>query len=144
MAGTAYGQFLPLPFPAAFELSSLNGTNGFVLNGIDSGDRSGQSVSCAGDVNGDGVDDLIIGAREANPNGSIDSGESYVVFGRASCPADVAPQFGVLNANDVIEFVNAFNTGSPIADLAPAGGGDVILNVNDLIVFVGSFNAGCP
>ena len=36
--------------------------NGFVLNGIDSGDFSGVSVSGAGDVNGDGFDDLIIGA----------------------------------------------------------------------------------
>jgi len=68
---------------SSLELSSLNGTNGFVINGIDAGDRSGISVSNAGDVNGDGFDDLIIGARYADPNGSY-SGESYVVFGKAS------------------------------------------------------------
>ena len=33
------------------------------LNGIDQDDRSGGSVSSAGDVNGDGFDDLIIGAE---------------------------------------------------------------------------------
>ncbi|MHC5731554.1 MAG: integrin alpha, partial [Nostoc sp.] len=49
-------------FGASFNLSSLNGSNGFVINGIDSGDRSGISVSSAGDINGDGFDDLIIGA----------------------------------------------------------------------------------
>ena len=51
------------------ELSSLNGANGFVLNGIDASEFSGRSVSSAGDVNGDGIDDLIIGAHRADPNG---------------------------------------------------------------------------
>ena len=69
-----------MQFPNPFNLSDLNGSNGFVLNGIDSGDRSGISVSSAGDVNGDGIDDLIIGADSADPNLS-NSGESYVVFG---------------------------------------------------------------
>ena len=71
-------------FAASFELSSLDGSNGFVTNGIDPGDRSGISVSNAGDVNGDGFDDLIIGASGAGPNGIDDAGESYVVFGSAS------------------------------------------------------------
>jgi len=64
-----------------FELSSLDGTNGFVINGIDEGDNSGICVSNAGDINGDGIDDLIIGADEADPNGKSGAGESYVVFG---------------------------------------------------------------
>jgi len=69
-------------FPASLELSSLNGTNGFVINGIDVSDWSGQSVSSAGDINGDGFDDLIIGAGYADPNGN-NSGESYIIFGSA-------------------------------------------------------------
>ena len=68
------------------DLSSLDGTNGFILNGIDASDRSGFSVSSAGDVNGDGYDDLIIGAREADPNGDDTVGETYVVYGGASAP----------------------------------------------------------
>ena len=66
-------------------LSSLDGTNGFIVNGIDAGDYSGSSVSSAGDVNGDGYDDLIIGARGADPNGG-NSGETYVIYGGASAP----------------------------------------------------------
>ena len=38
-------------------------------------------MSGAGDVNGDGIDDLIIGAHGADPNGRYDAGASYVVFG---------------------------------------------------------------
>ena len=53
-------------FPASINLADLNGTNGFVINGINSGDRSGSSVSNAVDVNGDGIDDLIIRAPRAN------------------------------------------------------------------------------
>ena len=67
-------------------LSSLDGTNGFILNGIDAGDQSGISVSSAGDVNGDGYDDLIIGARYSDPNGDSEAGETYVVYGGASAP----------------------------------------------------------
>ena len=49
-------------FSASLELSSLDGSNGFVLNGIDEDDFSGNSVSGAGDINGDGFDDILIGA----------------------------------------------------------------------------------
>ncbi len=64
----------------ALELSSLDGTNGFNIAGEATGDRSGWSVSNAGDINGDGVADLIIGAYRADPNGGS-SGATYVVFG---------------------------------------------------------------
>ena len=48
------------------ELSTIDDANnngGFVINGAGAGDTSGISVSGAGDINGDGLDDLIIGAR---------------------------------------------------------------------------------
>ena len=69
-------------FPAAIDLSSLDGSNGFKLSGVAANDFAGRSVA-SGDVNGDGFADLIIGARYADPNGSY-SGASYVVFGKAA------------------------------------------------------------
>ena len=71
-------------FPPAINLSDLDGSNGFVINGIDENDRSGWSVSAAGDVNGNGIDDVIIGATFADPNGVRLAGESYVVFGHTT------------------------------------------------------------
>ncbi|MFK7895299.1 MAG: beta strand repeat-containing protein [Myxococcota bacterium] len=71
----------------SFNLSSLTGTNGFTLNGINSGDFAGRSVSAAGDVNADGIDDLIVGADSADPNGNSEAGEAYVVFGAAGIGA---------------------------------------------------------
>lgn len=68
-------------FAPSLSLAALDGSNGFRLDGIDANDRSGFSVSSAGDVNGDGIDDVIIGAYRADPEGNRYAGESYVVFG---------------------------------------------------------------
>src|SRR5262249_42527340 len=67
-------------FPAKIDLSALDGSNGLRLDGAKAGDRSGFSVAGAGDVNGDGFDDIIVGSFLADPHGS-QSGSTYVVFG---------------------------------------------------------------
>jgi len=75
-------------FSATMELSSLDGSNGFRLDGVSAGDLTGRSVSNAGDVNGDGFDDLIVGAPRADLNGE-ESGSSYIIFGRSDFGSDV-------------------------------------------------------
>jgi hypothetical protein len=70
-------------FAPFIDLSALDGANGFAINGEQEGDFCGHSVSAAGDVNGDGFGDLIIGALGSDVNASA-SGASYVVFGSAS------------------------------------------------------------
>jgi hypothetical protein len=70
---------------AAIDLTTIAaGTGGFVIHGQDASDRSGRSVASAGDINGDGFADLIIGARygDAAGNAKNYAGDSYVIFGR--------------------------------------------------------------
>ena len=43
-------------------------------------DESGFSVSSAGDVDGDGLDDLLIGASHHNDDGGSDAGKAYLIL----------------------------------------------------------------
>ena len=52
-----------------------------MVQGDAAGDASGYALSSAGDVNGDGIDDLIIGAPNASSAGKRNVGNSYLLFG---------------------------------------------------------------
>jgi hypothetical protein len=108
-------------FPSQFDLSGLNGTNGSVLNGVAAGDYAGQSVSAAGDINGDGFADLVIGAPYSSTVASY-AGASYVVFGGA--PGLPSPlNLSTLDADSglVITGASAFD----YVGFSVAGAGDV-------------------
>jgi len=124
--GTASG------FGSRLELSTLNGSNGFVINGIDESDYSGISVSSAGDVNGDGFGDVIVGASKADPNGEDSAGESYIVFGAAS-------GFGAGLDLSNLDGSNGFVINGVVADdrsgISVSGAGDVDGDgIDDVIV----------
>lgn len=89
-SGSAYVVFgSSIAFPPLMNLTNLNGSNGFVFNGVAANNRAGYSVSGAGDINGDGIDDIVVGAFGAGANGNY-SGSSYVVFGNStSFPASI-------------------------------------------------------
>jgi len=93
-----YGRFSG--FADQLDLSSLDGTNGFAINGIEAADFSGISVSSAGDVNGDGVDDIAIGASGANLTGLDDAGQTYVVFGKIGGLADATLELSSLDGTN--------------------------------------------
>jgi hypothetical protein len=58
---------------AAIDLATIAaGTGGFVINGQDGFDYSGWSAASAGDINGDGFADLIIGARRWRRGGQCE------------------------------------------------------------------------
>ncbi|MBK7255291.1 MAG: FG-GAP repeat protein [Ignavibacteria bacterium] len=60
--------------------ASMNSYADVILTGVNSGDYFGRSVSGAGDMNGDGFDDVIVGADGYN----IDQGRAYIFFGGVS------------------------------------------------------------
>jgi len=64
---------------------------GVVITGANQGDRFGTYLACAGDVNGDGSDDLLVAAPGAeNPyTGGVDTGAVYLIFGPGPDNQDV-------------------------------------------------------
>ena len=104
MAGALAGAIQAQVLPKVIDLSGLNtntptGTPGLIINGIDAGDSSGSSVSNAGDINGDDVDDLLIGASLADPNSNNLAGETYVIFGSTDLDTLVSPVINLSSLN---------------------------------------------
>ena len=80
-AGQAYAFWGKTGFGASRNLDIL-GDTGVTIKGIKAGDLTGWSVDTAGDVNGDGKSDLLIGAWSADAaSDAINAGVTYVVFG---------------------------------------------------------------
>ena len=116
VAGATYlvfGSYLETD-PQTVDLANLGSNNGVRLDGIDASDESGKSVSSAGDVDGDGLDDILIGARFADPNGTM-SGETYLVFGKS-----LDGYGGYANA-DASDDITLTNGGVDLGNLAAHG-----------------------
>ncbi|MBF0153573.1 MAG: FG-GAP repeat protein, partial [Magnetococcales bacterium] len=122
---------------SGFNLSSLNGHNGFTINGNLGGnntptppipgDWAGHAVAAAGDFNGDGFMDLIGSALMASPGGTPHAGSSALVYGD-----NFAGKINYLgNAN------NNFITGSSANEILVGGAGGDFLDGkggNDILV----------
>src|SRR6185312_15451683 len=79
-------------FGSLVDLASLSAADGFKILGDANNDHAGRSVSAAGDVNGDGFADILVGAY-ANDSGGADAGAAYVIFGKSAgfgTPIDLA------------------------------------------------------
>lgn len=121
---TAYAQGLP----AAIDLSDVNGSNGFLINGINPQDRTGGEVSGAGDVNGDGLDDVIVGSRLSQSGGT-----SYVVFGNTDQNRNRTFSLAELNGNNGFSIIAADKSGRTGFSVSHAG--DVNADgLDDLII----------
>ncbi len=65
------------------------------LLGVDEGDRAGHRVAALGDLNGDGLADLGIGAYGEDSGGST-AGAAYVVYGPVTADLDLADAHAIL------------------------------------------------
>ena len=70
---------------ATIDLGQIaSGIGGFAIVSSTNTEQSGHSVSSAGDINGDGLADIILGAPYSPVDGGASTGRSYVVYGKAS------------------------------------------------------------
>jgi Ca2+-binding RTX toxin-like protein len=121
-------------FSSRLNLADLNGSNGFVLNGpsIDD-DLVGASVSDLGDINGDGIDDFIVSAPRARPDGRFRAGTSYVIFGSSGLGGSGRLDLTTLNGSNgfVIQGINPVDQAGTVVSSAGDLNGD---GINDLLI----------
>lgn len=70
-------------FDASFDVLNIDSTNGLVITETRADNRVGIGVSRAGDFNGDGIDDLIVGAEYGRYQGA-----AYVIYGSTTARTD--------------------------------------------------------
>lgn len=129
--GTASGNALD-----SLDLSTLNGSNGFVLQGDANTDLAGYDVASAGDFNGDGVQDLIVSAIQ-NDSGGNNAGEAYVIFGKSGGGFSATIDLGSLSSSDGITITgpaagaNAGIQAIGVGDASGDGIGDLLIAADD-------------
>ena len=63
------------------DVRDLDGSNGFAIEGVEEFGQLGRSISNAGDVNDDGVDDIIVSATGISIGSNNFGGKVFVIFG---------------------------------------------------------------
>lgn len=121
-----YGQ--AADFPAVVDLTTLDGSNGFRIDGLAAGDNLGDFVSMVGDLNGDGTRDLVISASQSDPRGLDRAGTVYVLYvGSFGAAVDLAALDGSNGFR--VEGVDLFHRlrGSSAVDINGDGRDDLAL-----------------
>ena len=114
-----------------FEIA--RGQQDLSVYGANSQDTLGFSLASA-DLDGDGIDDLVMGARLASgPNNAIPrAGQVYVLFGREDLPDSV----DLLQIPDLVSAIHAptqsefLGTSEAVADLDGDGDGELIMGAS--------------
>lgn len=121
-------------------VGNINGSNGFVIIGMEMDALTGASVSQAGDVNADGIADFIIGApSQANDPYLSQSlsivGDAYVIFGHSGIGSSGMLLLSILDGSNgflLRSFQHGYSIGSSISggeDVNGDGITDIIIGV---------------
>lgn len=124
----------------------ISSTQGGFAGPLDDLDAFGSSVAVVHNIHGDGKPGLAVGAI-GDDDGFQNAGAVWLLSlngvnsdGILECPADINGD-GVLDLNDIVDFIAAFIAQDPAADLAPEFG---VWDLNDVVLFADSFTTGCP
>ncbi len=144
------------------EVSVGDGIADFIFMGrAGKSDKFGRNISEAGDVDGDGVNDIIIGASEWTDNTVLKRGKVYVIRGMKKGPGGNSVDWGTTksiiidnSSNTTVPFIgyksldaSNENPGYEMLGYAVAGVGDMNMDGTDDICFGGDNSdqaSGCP
>lgn len=88
LSGRAYILFgSTRSFSSPFDLTMLDGANGFVVEGVVYNERRGATLAGVGDINGDGIDDVLIGTSNSGA-------KTILLYGSTDFPA-------LITSNDI-------------------------------------------
>jgi len=140
-SGKTYVVFGRSTANAAIDLATIASgvsTGGFAIISNVAGEQSGHSVSSAGDINGDGLMDIILGAPNNSVDGSANTGQSYVVYGKTTTTN--------VNLSDIVNNIGGFvivgEGGEDLSGYSVGAAGDVNGDgLADLIVGAPGYDA---
>ncbi|MGJ8664665.1 MAG: integrin alpha, partial [Marinicella sp.] len=107
-----YSPFILAQYTGNIPLSSLTDEQVFTIEGIEELDWMGRSVNPAGDFNGDGIDDIVVGSP------GNDHGRAYVIYGSSSQPINP------INPNQINGGNGFALSGSPGTGMTVSSAGD--------------------
>jgi hypothetical protein len=117
--------------PVALAGIAAGGAAGFLVRAADADGNLGFSVAGGGDVNGDGLDDLVLGAPDSAAGDTIVLGQTAVVFGKRDSDPITFGELGtgsshgflIVGANDAVGGVGSIDLFSHFGH--PKATGDV-------------------
>ncbi len=123
------------------DLSNLAAGEGLIFNGISAGDALGAGIGAGvpvvGDFNGDGVDDIILGAPGVSRDATDNSGQAYLIYGRTD--GNFNTDLTSFTANDGVVLMGELGSygGGVVAPVADVNGD----GLDDLLIGAVGYNS---